>query len=470
MINILELTIKQAGEDLRAKKYSAVDLCAQCVKNIEEKNPELNAVLEVFSDWEVQAKNADEKILSGDKNPLCGIPIIIKDNLLFVDHHASAGSKILEPYVAVYSATVIKKLRDAGAVILARANMDEFAMGSSTENSAYGVVKNPIDKTRVPGGSSGGSASALASGMCLGALGTDTGGSIRQPASFCGVVGFKSTYGFTSRFGAVAMGNSLDQIGPLAKTSVDAKIIQNCISGYDVMDATSVREDLKPQEKEIRVLGVPWNEIRKEGIDAEVLENFEKTVKKLEGSGFKIVDISMPKMSYSLAVYYILMPAEVSTNLSRFDGMRYGLREGGENLFDVYVNTKAKGFGRETRRRVILGTYVLSHGYFDAYYRKALLVKDAIKEEFARAFSSVDAILSPTTPTPAFKIGEKSKDPVAMYLSDIFTVPANIAGIPAISIPNGLNKDGLPLSVHLVANFGQDNSLFSFGKSFEELQ
>lgn len=469
-MDIKTITIKQAGLDLRAKKYSAVDLCAQCVKNIEEKNPELNAILEIFEDWEIQAKEADEKIAGGEKNPLCGIPIIIKDNILFVDHHASAGSKILEPYTATYSATVIKKLRDAGAIILARANMDEFAMGSSTENSAYGVVKNPYDTQRVPGGSSGGSAASVASGMCLGALGTDTGGSIRQPASFCGLVGFKSTYGFTSRYGAIAMGNSLDQIGPFAKTSEDAMLIQECIKGYDKFDATSVKEDLKVKEKEIKTLGVPWNEIRKEGIDKEVLENFEKTLKKLESSGFKIVDISMPKMSYSLAVYYILMPAEVSTNLSRFDGIRYGLRAEGNNLFDVYANTKAEGFGPETRRRVILGTYVLSHGYFDAYYRKALLVRDLIKEEFNEAFKNVDAVLSPTTPTPAFKIGEKTKDPVAMYMSDIFAVPANIAGLPAISIPNNKNKDGLPLDIHLVANFGQDNSLFSFGKAFEELQ
>lgn len=464
------LTITQVGADLRAKKYSAVDLCMQCVKNIEEKNPELNAVLEIFSDWEVQAREADEKISKGDKNPLCGVPIIIKDNILFIDHHVSAASKILENYIATYSATVIEKLRDAGAIILGRANMDEFAMGSSTENSAYGVVKNPYDLERVAGGSSGGSAVCVSSGFCIASLGTDTAGSIRQPASFCGVVGFKSSYGLTSRYGAIAMGNSLDQIGPITKTVEDAEIVQSCIGGYDERDANSVKEELKPKEREIKVLGVPWNEIRKEGVDIEVLENFENTVKKLENAGYKIVDISMPNMGYSLAAYYILMPAEVSTNLARFDGIRYGLRAEGENLFDVYANTKAQGFGPETRRRVILGAYVLSHGYYDAYYRKALLVRDLIKKEFNEAFKNVDAILSPTAPTPAFKIGEKTKDPVAMYLSDIFTVPANIAGLPAISIPNGFNKDGLPLDVHLVADFGQDKSVFSFGKAFEGLQ
>jgi aspartyl-tRNA(Asn)/glutamyl-tRNA(Gln) amidotransferase subunit A len=469
-MDIKTLTIKQAGADLRDKKYSAVDLCMQCVKNIEEKNPELNAVLEVFSDWENQAREADEKILKGETSPMCGIPVIIKDNILFADHHVSAASKILENYTATYSATVIEKLRDAGAVILGRANMDEFAMGSSTENSAYGVVKNPYDLERVAGGSSGGSAVCVSSGFCVVSLGTDTAGSIRQPASFCGVVGFKSSYGLTSRYGAIAMGNSLDQIGPISKTVEDAEIVQRCIGGYDEKDANSVKEELKPKEKEIKVLGVPWNEIRKEGVNIEVLENFENTVNKLENAGYKIVDISMPNMGYSLAAYYILMPAEVSTNLSRFDGIRYGLRAEGKNLFDVYANTKAQGFGPETRRRVILGAYVLSHGYYDAYYRKALLVRDLIKKEFNEAFKNVDAILSPTAPTPAFKIGEKTKDPVAMYLSDIFTVPANIAGLPAISIPNGFNKDGLPLDIHLVADFGQDKSVFSFGKSFEELQ
>mgnify|MGYP000072350064 CR=1 FL=1 len=469
-MDIKTLTIKQAGADLRDKKYSAVDLCMQCVKNIEEKNHELNAVLEIFSDWEIQAREADEKISKGETNPMCGIPVIIKDNILFADHRVSAASKILENYTATYSATVIEKLRDAGAIILGRANMDEFAMGSSTENSAYGVVKNPYDLERVAGGSSGGSAVCVSSGFCIASLGTDTAGSIRQPASFCGVVGFKSSYGLTSRYGAIAMGNSLDQIGPIAKTVEDAEIVQSCIGGYDKKDANSVKEELKPKEKEIKVLGVPWNEIRKEGVNIEVLENFENTVKKLENAGYKIVDISMPNMSYSLAAYYILMPAEVSTNLSRFDGIRYGLRAEGENLFDVYANTKAQGFGPETRRRVILGAYVLSHGYYDAYYRKALLVRDLIKKEFNEAFKNVDAILSPTAPTPAFKIGEKTKDPVAMYLSDIFTVPANIAGLPAISIPNGFNKDGLPLDIHLVADFGQDKSVFSFGKSFEGLQ
>ncbi|MBP7845948.1 MAG: Asp-tRNA(Asn)/Glu-tRNA(Gln) amidotransferase subunit GatA [Candidatus Pacebacteria bacterium] len=469
-MDIKNLTIKQVSSDLREKKYSAFDLCVQCVKNIEEKNSELNAVLEVFSDWEIQARDADEKISKGEANPMCGVPVIIKDNILFVDHRVSAASKILENYIATYSATVVQKLRDAGAVIIGRANMDEFAMGSSTENSAYGVVKNPYDNERVAGGSSGGSAVCVASGFCVASLGTDTAGSIRQPASFCGVVGFKSSYGFTSRYGAIAMGNSLDQIGPITKTSEDAEIIQNCIGGFDEKDATSVNENLKPKQKEIKTLGVPWNEIRKEGIDPEVLENFEKTVKKLENSGFKIVDISMPNMSYSLAAYYILMPAEVSTNLARFDGIRYGLREDGGNLFDVYANTKAKGFGPETRRRVILGAYVLSHGYFDAYYRKALLVRDLIKKEFNEAFTKVDAIVSPTAPTPAFKIGEKVKDPVSMYLSDIFTVPANIAGLPAISIPNGFNKDGLPLDIHLVSDFGQDESVLGFGKAFERLQ
>lgn len=468
-MDIKNLTIKQAGDDLRQGKYSVYDLCLECVKNIEKDNFELNAVLEVFSDWQLQAQEADKKLKEGSKDLLCGIPVIIKDNILFLDHYVSAGSKILKSYKATYSATVIERLKNAGAIILARANMDEFAMGSSTENSAYGVVKNPFDKKKVSGGSSGGSAAAVAAGFCLAALGTDTGGSIRQPASFCGVVGFKSTYGFTSRYGAIAMANSLDQIGPIAKTVEDVELINSVISGFDPNDATCVSEDKKNNKQKIKRIGVPWNEIKKEGISKDVLINFENTIEKLKKKDFEIVDIKMPKMSYSLAVYYILMPAEVSTNLSRFDGIRYGFREEGKNLFDVYVNTKAKGFGFETKRRIILGTYVLSHGYYDAYYRKALMVKEEIRKEFLEAFKKVDAIVTPTTPTPAFNIGEKSKDPLSMYLSDIFTVPANIAGLPAISVPNGKNSDGLPLDFHITSSFGNDKQIFDFAKEIENL-
>lgn len=469
MIDTKSLTITEAHTRLMNGEFTSVDLCQACVAVVNEKNSELHALLEVFSDWEEQAKKADEMIKNGRATTLTGIPIVLKDNILFFGHHASAGSKILEPYVASYSATVVEKLRTAGAVILGRANMDEFAMGSSTENSAYGVTKNPYDTSRVAGGSSGGSVASVATGMALGALGTDTGGSIRQPAGFCGVAGFKSSYGYTSRYGAIAMGNSLDQIGPIAKTVQDIEVLQSCIGGYDKKDATSIASPVV-ENKQVKTIGVPWGEIEREGIDAGTLARFKESIETLKKAGYEIKDITLPKMKYSLAVYYILMPAEVSTNLSRFDGIRYGLSVPADTLYDVYAKTKAVGFGPETRRRVMLGAYVLSHGYYDAYYRKALLVRDAIVKEFEEIFTTVDVIATPTSPASAFLIGEKSKDPLAMYLSDIFTVPANIAGIPAISIPNGFDSKGLPLDIQFMSAFGKDTTLFSIGKAFEDLR
>ncbi len=470
MINTKTLTIKEAHGKMKAGEFSAVDLCSACVKVIEEKNPELNAILEVFSSWKIQAEEADKMIKDGRETMLTGVPIIIKDNILFEGHHASAASKILEGYTATYSATVIKKLRAEGAVILGRANMDEFAMGSSTENSAFGVVKNPHDTSRVAGGSSGGSAVAVAMGMCLAALGTDTAGSIRQPAGLCGVVGFKSTYDYTSRYGAIAMGNSLDQIGPIAKTTGDAKIVQDCIGGYDPKDATSIPENLRTHKKMGgKIIGVPWEDIDTKGVDPEVLSRFKEGIEKLKKAGYEIKDISLPKTKYSLAVYYILMPAEVSTNLSRFDGIRYGLSVPADTLYDTYAKSRAQGFGPETRRRVMLGAYVLSHGYYDAYYRKALLVRDQIKKELADVYQSVDIIATPTSAAPAFKIGEKSTDPLAMYLCDIYTVPADIAELPAISVPNGKNSTGLPLDMQFMGSHGADDQVFAIASTFEEL-
>lgn len=473
MIDPKNLTIKQAHESLQKGDFTVTELCKACISIIDEKNPELNAVLEVFSDWQEQADKAEEMIKSGKSTILTGIPIIIKDNILFEGHHASASSKILEPYIATYSSPVIKKLREAGAIILGRANMDEFAMGSSTENSAYGVTKNPYDTSRVAGGSSGGSAVAVSVGMCFAALGSDTAGSIRQPAGFCGVVGMKPSYGYVSRHGVIAMGNSLDQIAPIAKNSEDTKIILEAISFYDSNDATSASVDLRKKYlenvKDRKIIGVPWSEVERDGIDGEVLTQFKDSIEKLKNAGYEIKDISLPTMKYSLASYYILMPAEVSTNLSRFDGIRYGQSAQAENLFDVYAKTRAQGFGPETRRRVMLGTYVLSHGYYDAYYRKALLVRDAIRNEFNEMFKQVDFIATPTSPTPAFKIGEKAKDPLSMYLSDIFTVPANIVGNPAISLPNGKHSNGMPLDIQFSSVIGSDEKLMEFSQKFEEI-
>lgn len=464
-MEIKELTIKKASELLYSGGLTSVKLVSACLKNIEEKNKELNIFLEVFSDALEQAKKADEIIEAGKGTELTGIPIALKDNILIMGRKVSAASKMLENYTASYDAFVVKKLKEAGAVFIGRTNMDEFAMGSSTENSAFGPVKNPLDPRRVPGGSSGGSAAAVAAGMALGALGSDTGGSIRQPASFCGVVGMKPTYGAVSRSGLIAMASSLDQIGPIAKTSEDAEIIFNCIFGKDEMDSTSQFQHVRYVEAE-KIIGVPraW---LKEGVDREVLERFESSLKKLEKVGYKIKDILLPYSKYALAVYYIIQPAEVSTNLARFDGVRYGLKKEGENVFDTYEKSRSAGFGPETKRRIILGTFVLSHGYYDAYYNQAWKLRRAIEKEFAEVFKKVNFIALPTVPTPAFKIGEKA-DPLSMYLSDIFTVPANIAGLPAISLPSGFSKKGLPLSIQFISPRFSDLSLFAIEKDLRE--
>ena len=448
---------------LQNKEITSVDLVSACLENIKEKNDELNALLEVFNDVLDQAKKADEMIASGNKGKLVGIPMVIKDNILINGRKVSASSKMLENYVASYDAYVIKKLRDAGVIFIGRANMDEFAMGSSTENSAYGPSKNPYDISRVPGGSSGGSAVAVASGMCIASLGTDTGGSIRQPASFCGIVGMKPSYGGVSRSGTMAMSSSLDQIGPLTKTAEDAKIIFDCIRGQDEMDSTSIQ--LSDSRESKKVIGIPRNWL-KEGIDTDVMQNFEEQIEKLKKLGYEIKDIDLPYSKYSLAVYYILMPAEVSTNLSRLDGVRYGLRKEGETMFDSFKKSRSSGFGLETRRRIILGTYVLSHGYYDAYYNKAWKVRHAIEKEYENIFKEVDFVFTPTAPTTAFKFGEK-KDPLQMYLSDIFTVPANIAGIPSISVPTGFNSNGLPFGVQFMSSLGSDNNLFTISSKLE---
>ena len=472
MIDVKDLTIKEASVLMQKGELTSVELVSMCLKKIEEKNKELNVFLEVFSGSEygaddvlVQAKKADEMRKAGKASALSGIPIAIKDNILMTGRKTSSGSKILENYVASYDAFVIKKLKEAGAVIMGRTNMDEFAMGSSTENSAYGPTKNPIDPSRVPGGSSGGSAVAVATGMTLGALGSDTGGSIRQPASFCGIVGMKPTYGVVSRSGLTALASSLDQIGPFAKTSKDAEIIFDCIRGRDTMDSTSF--DLK--EKSIplkKIIGVP-RDFLKEGVDPEILKNFEDQIEKLRSKGYTIKDVSMPYLKYSLAVYYIILPAEVSTNLSRLDGMRYGLSKNGENIFDTFRKSRSAGFGAETRRRVILGTYVLSHGYYDAYYNKAWKVRRMIMKEYVDIFKDVDFVMTPTMPILPFKFGEKS-DPVQMYLADIFTVSANLAGLPSISIPSGLSTSGLPFGVEFTGALNSDSSLFAIEEDLRD--
>lgn len=474
MIDLITLTIKEARKKLDAKEFSAVELAQAYLDEINSKNKELNAYLEVFDDVLEQAKLADERIAKGESNPLLGIPLAIKDNILIVGKTFSSASTILQNYVASYDATVIAKLKKQGAIFLGRTNMDDSAMGGSTENSAYGVTKNPHDASRVAGGSSGGSIAAVAANMALGALGSDTGGSVREPAAFCGIVGMKPTYGRVSRYGLMALGSSLDCIGSAAKNVEDAEIILNVISGNDVLDSTTITDTTYaklPNKKELTI-GVPWDLVNGEGVNKDIKENFKNSIEKLKSLGFNIKDISIKNLDMALAVYYIIMPAEASTNLSRIDGMRYGYSADGSNLWDVYKKSRGKGFGKEVRRRILLGTYVLSAGYYDAYYGKAQKIRVMLKQEFAKAFESVDVIATPTAPFVAWKIGEKT-DPLSTYLADIFTITANIVGVPAISVPSGFSEveeKNLPLGIQFMAPHGAEDLLFEVGKKFEAMK
>lgn len=468
-IDLNNLTITSAHESMQRGDFTASELLENYLQIIAEKNPNLNAYLEIFTDEaKSQAVLADEAFKNKTATMLTGIPFAVKDNILVTGHVASAGSQILKNYVASYDATVIEKLKNAGAVIIGRANMDEFAMGSSTENSSYGHVKNPLDTDRVPGGSSGGSSAAVAMDGAMFSLGTDTGGSIRQPAAFCGLVGLHPTYGTVSRFGAIAMGSSLDQIGPMTKNVTDCKIVFDTIAGYDKNDAQSV-QNIPSKTTMNKVIGVPWHILDMEGIDEAVKNNFKEKVEQLKQSGYEIRDISLPHVHLGLAVYYIIMPAEVSSNLSRMDGIRFGQRVSAMKLLDTYMDTRAQGFGAETRRRVLLGTYVLSAGYYDAYYNKALKVRGLIRADYDKVFASgVDIILTPTTPTTAFRAGEKS-DPLSMYMADMFTVGANLAHVPAISIPSGTDTNNLPFGIQAIAKPFCEDHLFQFGTDFEQL-
>ena len=472
MIDIKKLTIEKAHESLLRGEFTCRELAEACLQTIEEKNKEFNAYLEVFSDVLEKADEAQKKFKDGTASMLTGIPMAVKDNILIEGHIASASSKILENYRAAYDATVIKDLKKEGVVFLGRTNMDEFAMGSSTQTSAFGITKNPLNTSRVPGGSSGGSAAALSGGLALSAIGTETCGSVREPSAFCGLVGLKPTYGALSRHGIIAMGNSLDQVSPFGKCVSDTEILFSVLSRHDQEDSTSVSEDIRKNKKtnSPKKIGVPWH-LFKDGVEKGVLENFEQSLEKFKKAGYEVVDIELAHAKYSLAAYYIIMPAEVSTNLSRFDGIRYGFSyKDAENLLDVYKKSRAKGFGKEARRRILLGTYVLSHGYFDAYYNKAVKVREKIKEEIMQAFETVDLILTPTVPLTAFKIGEKLDDPVAMYLCDIFSAPANLAGVPSIALPSGPAEEGLQYSIQFMAPHFREDALFEIGKKFEEIR
>ncbi len=449
----LGFTIKDLKDGLQKGHFTAEEIFKRYSDKIKKEDKKLNAYLSVF----------EEPKEHPPKGELYGVPCAIKDAILIDGTIATAGSKILKNYISAYDATVIKNLKKAGTTFLGKTNMDEFAMGTSTENSAFGPTKNPHDLTRIPGGSSGGSAAAVAADLCVFALGSDTGGSIRQPASMCGVVGLKPTYGRVSRHGLIAMASSLDQIGPLTKNVYDAALVLNVISGQDVFDSTTVSREVpdftKGLDKEIRGLkvGVP-KEFFGKGLDSEVEERIRSTISKLEMLGAKITEISLPNFEYALATYYIINPCEISSNLARFDGIRYGhSSKEAKTLLDTYLESRSEGLGAEPKRRIILGTYALSSGYYDAYYLKAQKVRTLIKKDFDEAFKKVDVIVGPTAPHAAFKLGEKVSDPLSLYLEDVYTVPVNLAGLPAISIPCGNGKKSkMPIGFQVI------------GKSFDE--
>ena len=468
--HIATLSITELTRAYRAGETKPSEVLDASLAVIDEVNGDINAYIDVFDDVRNVAEEADARLQSGEPLPsLFGIPVAMKSNVLIKGKRATASSKMLADYIAPYDATVTSRLRDAGAIFIGSTNMDEFAMGSSTENSAFGVTRNPCDRSRVPGGSSGGSAAAVAMGSVPVALGTDTGGSIRLPASFCGLVGLKPTYGAVSRSGLIAMGSSLDQAGPLTHTVRDAELIFNVISGTDSLDSTTYSTGTYPDVslKEHYRIGVPRAFLTSD-MDADVLSSFESSLEELAKAGHEIIDVSLPYMEKGLAAYYIVMPAEVSSNLARYDGLRFGLHAEGEDLLGDYTTTRREGFGAEVRRRILFGTYVLSAGYYDAYYGKAEMVRTLMREELANTFASVDVIATPTAPTPAFKIGEKS-DPLSMYLADIFTVPANLTGVPALSVPGGaVNRDGvaLPVGVQFIGQHAGESRLFDIGARF----
>jgi len=487
MKQLNELTIIEASDLLDKKEITSLDLVKSVLEKINQVEGKIKAYLLINKDEALKsAQQADERIQQGKRlSKVDGIPISIKDLLCTKGMETTAASNILKGFVPAYNATVVQRLLDAGAIIIGKTNLDAFAHGSSTENSDFQTTRNPWDVERIPGGSSGGSAASVASDMCIASIGTDTGGSIRQPASLCGVVGLKPSYGRVSRYGVIAMASSLDVIGPITKTVEDAAIIMNIISGEDKLDSTTIKEsgEIFDQDLTFKIegslIGIP-EEYFAEGIDQDVKKVIENAIEKIKQAGGEVVSISLPSTKYALSVYYIIQPAEVSSNLLRFDGIRYGhsvLRERDDlSLEDVYSISRGEGFGGEAKRRIMLGTYVLSAGYYDAYYKKALQIRTLVKNEFDKSFDKsdggVDFIITPVSPTPAFKVGEKSQDPVQMYLSDIYTVPINPAGVPAISIPVGFverDQKKLPVGMQIIAPFKADEELLRFSCEVEKM-
>ena len=477
-----DLTIKKFHDGLLDKKFSALEVTQEYFRRIKERDGEIGAYLSIAEESAAREASAVDVAVAEGENigALAGVPLGIKDNILIKGLPATAASRLLKDYVASYDAGVIERLKSQKAVFLGKTNLDEFAMGASTENSAFKTTKNPHDLTRVPGGTSGGSAAAVAAHLALAALGSDTGGSIRQPSSFCGVVGMSPTYGAVSRSGVIAMTSSLDQVGPMAKTVEDAAILFNAIAGKDPLDATSVDHEfeadlLSPQLEKVKklVVGLP-EEYFIDGTDSAVTKEIQRVIDKLKGLGMKFKKVSLPHTKYAVAAYYIFVPAEVSSNLARFDGIRYGERaDGAVSLNDVYLKTRGEGFGAEAKRRIILGTFVLSAGYYDAYYDKAQRVRTLVKRDFDKAFEEVDVLLTPVAPTPAFKIGEKIDDPFAMYLCDMFTLPLKLGGFPAISIPTksaaALAPGELPIGFQLIGKKWHEADILGIGQYYEKL-
>jgi aspartyl-tRNA(Asn)/glutamyl-tRNA(Gln) amidotransferase subunit A len=471
-----QLTIHEANRLLKSKQISSLELTRFSLERIQQVEPKIRALVTVTEELALQqAQQADKLIAAGKITPLTGIPGIIKDNICTRGIKTTCSSKMLENFVPPYHATVIDKLNKCGLVMVGKANMDEFAMGSSTENSAFFTTHNPWDLERVPGGSSGGSAAAVAAGEAIYSLGSDTGGSIRQPAGFCSVTGLKPSYGRVSRYGLVAFASSLDQIGPLTQDVLDSTLVMNCIAGYDCCDSTSVPDDvpdysqnLIPDLKGLRI-GIP-KEYFVQGMQVEVKTAIEAAIKKIEELGAQIFwDVSLPSTSYALAVYYIIAPSEASANLARYDGVKYGFSyKEARNMWDAMEKTRQYGFGAEVKRRIMLGTYALSAGYYDAYYLKAQKVRTLIRREFDQSFEKYDALITPTSPTVPFKIGEKVGDPVQMYLSDVCTLPINIAGVPAISIPAGFTQ-GLPIGMQIIAGLFKEATLFQIAYAYQQV-
>jgi len=474
-MKLYELTIHELHEKLKNKEVSSVEATREVFSRIDAVEDKVRSFVTITRDEAMrQAEEADKRIASGDIRPLTGIPIAVKDIFCTKGIRTTCSSKILENFIPPYDSTVVAKLKKEGAVILGKTNMDEFAMGSSTETSFFGVTRNPWDLDRVPGGSSGGSAASLAASECIASIGTDTGGSIRQPAALCGVVGLKPTYGRVSRYGMIAFASSLDQGGPMTKDVRDAATMLQAMAGHDRMDSTSVDIAVPDYSKALASdikglkIGLP-KEYFIEGMNKEVDESVRKAVKDMEGLGAEVVEITLPHTEYAVAVYYLVATAEASSNLARFDGAKYGYRaENAKDLLDMYKRTRAEGFGSEVKRRIMLGTYALSSGYYDAYYLKAQKARTLIKKDFDDAFKKFDVIVTPTAPTPAFKIGEKTADPLQMYLSDIFTISVNLAGLPAISLPCGFTGSNLPIGLQIIGKGFDEETVLRAAHAYEQ--